>query len=94
MEYELELNKVLEEIEKTKAKRILIQLPDGLKRKAKEIYKALKRPDLEIFLWFGTCYGACDVPIEAIGRAKIDLIIQYGHQEGDGVAKWSLKDYD
>ena len=77
--YNLELDKVLNEIEKSKAKKILVQLPDGLKPRAKEIKEYLeKNTASEILIWAGSCFGACDVPSEA-KNLGVDLIIQFGH---------------
>jgi diphthamide biosynthesis enzyme Dph1/Dph2-like protein len=42
MEIDLQLDRVLDEIRRTKAKTVLIQLPDGLKPKAGEIADALQ----------------------------------------------------
>ena len=42
MEYELELERACEEIKKAKAKRVCVQLPDGLKPQAEKIAKELK----------------------------------------------------
>ena len=79
MDYDLELDKAVKEIKKKKAKRVCIQLPDGLKPKAKEIQEHLaKKTDAEILIWMGSCYGACDVPLE-IKRLGVDLLIQWGH---------------
>lgn len=75
MSYDLELEKAKELIKKHKPKITLIQLPDGLKPRAKEIQKALEK-ETEIIIWCGTCYGACDIP-----KAKVDLIIQWGHSK-------------
>ena len=81
MEYELELDKAAEEIKKQKAKRVCIQLPDGLKPKAKEIADALKeKTDAEILIWLGSCFGACDIP-KQVEDLKVDLLIQWGHSE-------------
>ena len=78
-EYDLELSKAAEEIKKQKAKTVVIQLPDGLKPKAKEIQKELeKKTGATILIWGGSCYGACDpAPVEKIA----DLLIQFGHSE-------------
>ena len=76
--YNLELDKAIEEIRSEKAKTVVIQLPDGLKPKAKEIVKTLKqKTDAEILLWGGSCFGACDTP----NSIKADLLIQFGHSE-------------
>jgi len=48
--YNLELDKAVEKINKENAKTVLIQLPDGLKPKAKEIQLHLKeKTKAEIF---------------------------------------------
>ena len=81
MEYNLELEKAITEIKKQKAKKICIQLPDGLKPKAKEIAdKIEKETNANVFIWLGSCFGACDVP-EHIEKLGIDLLIQWGHSK-------------
>lgn len=81
MEYDLELEKACEEIKKIKAKRVCVQLPDGLKPKAKKITDELKeKTDAEIIIWLGSCYGACDIP-KQVKDLKVDLLIQWGHSE-------------
>ena len=78
MKYNLELNKAVKQIKKSKAKRVLIQLPDGLKPKATDIVNYLqKHTKANIFIWLSTCYGACDYPI----LKDIDLLIQWGHSK-------------
>jgi 2-(3-amino-3-carboxypropyl)histidine synthase len=96
--YELELEKIISEIKKIKAKLVLLQFPDGLKPYATIIVDYLsektrsqasrssaKMPNetkTEFLIWFGSCYGACDVPI--LGKEfenKIDLVVQFGHNE-------------
>lgn len=78
MEYELELERVVKEIKKSKAKRVCVQLPDGLKVKATEIVDYLEEnTSAEIYIWLGSCFGACDYPEELKG--KVDLLIQWGH---------------
>ena len=78
--YDLELSKAIEEIKKSKAKLVCIQLPEGLKPKAKEIQQYIeKNTNASVTIWLGSCYGACDIPkVEKLG---IDLLIQWGHSE-------------
>jgi 2-(3-amino-3-carboxypropyl)histidine synthase len=81
--YNLELDKVLSEIKKTKAKLVLLQFPDGLKPYATAIVDELrKKTKAEFLIWLGSCFGACDTPVglEKI-KPSIDLIIQFGHNE-------------
>ena len=81
--YELELDRVLKEIKKDKAKLVLLQFPDGLKPYATAIVDLLReKTGAEFLIWFGSCYGACDMPV--LGKElekKIDLIVQFGHNE-------------
>ena len=77
--YKLELDNLIEEIKKRKAKRVLVQLPDGLKHKADFVVeKVEKETSADIFIWFGSCYGACDIPL-GLDILKIDMIVQWGH---------------
>ncbi|MEM4240090.1 MAG: diphthamide synthesis protein [Candidatus Woesearchaeota archaeon] len=79
MEYDLELEKVANEIRKSKAKTVCIQLPDGLKPEAGVIAKELeKKTGAIIMIWAGSCYGACDVPI-SVENLGVDLLVQWGH---------------
>jgi 2-(3-amino-3-carboxypropyl)histidine synthase len=81
--YNLELEKIISEIKKAKAKLILLQFPDGLKPYATAVVDYLeKKTNAGFLIWFGSCYGACDTPvgIEKL-KPKIDLTIQFGHNE-------------
>jgi len=78
MQYNLELDKAVNEIKAANAKKVLIQLPDGLKPKAKEIINHLKQnTEAEFSIFLGTCFGACDT----IETKDFDLVIQFGHTE-------------
>jgi len=86
IEYNLELERVANTIKKQKAKRVLIQLPDGLKQYATQIVDELKNKfkiKSDIFIWLDSCYGACDIPIAESEKLKIDLIVQFGHSAWD-----------
>ena len=78
MEYDLELDKAIEKINKTKAKIVCIQLPDGLKPEAKNIQEQIEgNTKAKVIIWFCSCFGACDVP----HIKEADLLIQWGHSE-------------
>jgi diphthamide biosynthesis enzyme Dph1/Dph2-like protein len=63
MDYDLELDRAADAIIKDNAKNVCIQLPDGLKPRAKEIVDFLEsKTDAKIFIWSGSCFGACDTP--------------------------------
>ena len=79
--YDLELSRAVEEIKKANAKLVCIQLPDGLKPKAKEIQQYLeKNTNASIVIWLGSCWGGCDVPV-SVQKLGVDLLIQWGHSE-------------
>jgi len=74
--YDLELIRVVKEIKNNKAKKVCIQLPDGLKNKALEIVNFIeKNTNAKCLIWMGTCYGACEIP----NLKDIDLLVQFGH---------------
>lgn len=75
--YELELDKAVAQIKKSKAKTVVIQLPDGMKPYSTEIVDYLQsKTKADIRIWLGTCFGACDTP-----RTDADLVIQFGHSK-------------
>jgi 2-(3-amino-3-carboxypropyl)histidine synthase len=79
MEYDFELKKIEKEIQKTKAKNVLLQLPDGLKPHAIEIVDYLeKNTKANIIIWLDSCFGACDLPL---GLKNIDLLVHFGHSK-------------
>ncbi|MBI4143819.1 diphthamide synthesis protein [Candidatus Woesearchaeota archaeon] len=81
MEYDLELENVANQIKKENAKLVCIQLPDGLKPKAEEIANYLEeKTGCQVLIWLGSCYGACDLPLE-VERMGVELLIQWGHSE-------------
>lgn len=80
-DYDLELDSVIREIKKMKAKMVCIQLPDGLKNKAIEIVNILEeKTSAKVLIWMGTCFGACDLP-QGLEKLGVDLLIQWGHSE-------------
>lgn len=82
-DYDLELERMIAEIRKAKAKTVLIQLPDGLKPRAKEIKEFIDGrmgKEVRLIFWSGSCFGACDTPLEA-EKLGVDLMIQFGHSE-------------
>lgn len=79
--YDLELDAVEAKIKAENAKTVCIQLPDGLKPYAKKITDELiKRTGATVIIWLGSCWGACDVPLE-VNRLGVDILVQWGHSE-------------
>jgi len=77
--YDIEINKIINNIKKEKSKRVLLQFPEGLKPYSQEIASFIEsKTGCNCFIWLDSCYGACDIPLE-VERLGIDLIIQFGH---------------
>ena len=79
--YDLELERVISNIKKNKAKLVLLQFPGGLKPYATAVVDYLEeKTSAEFLIWMESCFGACDTPVglEKI-RPKIDMLIQFGH---------------
>jgi diphthamide biosynthesis enzyme Dph1/Dph2-like protein len=43
-----------------------------------------ERSNAKCIIWLGSCFGACDVPLE-LEKLNVDLLVQFGHSE------WPLK---
>jgi 2-(3-amino-3-carboxypropyl)histidine synthase len=82
MEWDLNLESAKAAIKQYNAKKVLIQLPDGIKPHAKVIVDGLKNEGAELFIWTDSNYGACDLPIEA-RNVGVDLILHFGHEAWD-----------
>lgn len=79
--YDLEIDKIVDNIKKKKAKKVLLQFPDGLKPYSTVISEEIeKRSDCKCFIWLGDCFGGCDFPLD-VSKLGVDLIIQFGHSE-------------
>lgn len=77
--YEIEIDKVVKTIKKEKARKVLLQFPEGMKPYSQVICDEIEsRVKCQCFIWLGSCFGACDVPTE-VERLGVDLIIQFGH---------------
>lgn len=87
--YNLEIERLIDEIARRRARRILIQIPDGLKPRAASLSNIIEsRTSAETFLSSSSCYGACDIALEQAKLLRADLIVHYGHTQftlGDSV---------
>ncbi len=80
MTYDLALEEIITTIQQQGAKRVLIQLPDGLKPEAERIQQVVRErlPEVELFFWGGSAFGACDLPLH-VDRLGFDLLLHLGH---------------
>lgn len=81
--YDLEIDKIVGSIKKKKAKKVLLQFPDGMKPYSTIISEEIEgRTDCQCFIWLGDCFGGCDIPL-GVSEIGVDLIIQFGHSKWD-----------
>lgn len=79
MDYDFELDNAIKVINDEKAKLVLVQCADGLKPYTREIVDKLeKETNAKCMIWAGSCFGACDFPLEA-KHMGVDLVLQFGH---------------
>jgi 2-(3-amino-3-carboxypropyl)histidine synthase len=79
--FDLEEETIKQEILKLGAKRVLIQLPEGLKPEAPHIAKTFEKFGVLPIVSADPCYGACDLAIAEAESLGVDLIIHYGHSK-------------
>ncbi len=79
---EFDLEKAVGAVKKKKAGLVLLQVPEGLKRRAKKIALEIeKKTNAKTITLANPCYGACDIPLCELRRFNADLAIQFGHSK-------------
>ena len=74
-------DQLADEIAAKKPTRVLVQLPEGLKRHGAALAAALKEHGVECVLSNDPCYGACDLKDEDARRLQCDLLVHVGHSK-------------
>lgn len=79
--FDLEETRLEKEVQKRKAKLVLLQLPDGLKPQGPRLAAAVEKAGALAIVSADACYGACDLAVVEAERLGADLIVHYGHSE-------------
>ena len=80
--FDLEEEKLVAEIMGRGARRILLQLQDGLKAEGPGLANLVRaKTGAEVFVSATPAWGACDLSLDAASRLKADLLVHYGHNE-------------
>jgi 2-(3-amino-3-carboxypropyl)histidine synthase len=77
----MEIEEAIKKLKEMNAKRILIQLPEGLKSRSLEISDLLEKEGLEPIISLENTYGACDLRDDEALRFKCDAILHLGHND-------------
>ena len=76
-----ELPKLTQELKKIKPKRVLVQLPEGIKQNAFEIQKEIEKLGIEVIFSGETSWGACSIATFEAEKVNADLLIHFGHAQ-------------
>lgn len=77
--FDFEEERIKQEIVKLGAKRVLLQLPEGLKPEGPLLAKIIEKTGALPIISADPCYGACDLATDEAGRLGVDLIVHFGH---------------
>ena len=74
-DFDFEIDRVAGTVRSMGCRKVLLQFPEGLKRRAPGVASALAgKVDARIIISGEPCFGACDIP-----DTDADLIVHYGH---------------
>lgn len=77
--FDLEEEKLKAEIVKRGAKRVLLQLPEGLKPQGPRLASLVEEAGALAFVAADPCYGACDLAVHEAKILDADLLVHFGH---------------
>ena len=77
----MQADSLVAEIKKTGAKRVMIQVPAGLKIKLAEIIASLKENGIVALASVSPSYGACDLADEEAKQHRCELLVHIGHSK-------------
>lgn len=75
------INKLVRAVVQNGAKKIFLQLPEGLKIRTAEIAEALDKAGVQCIASAEPCYGACDLRDKEAEMLGCDLLVHVGHNK-------------
>ena len=79
--FDFEEERLKQEITKSGAKRVLLQLPEGLKPEGLRLAKIAEEVGALPIISADPCYGACDIAFSEAEGLGADLIVHFGHSK-------------
>jgi 2-(3-amino-3-carboxypropyl)histidine synthase len=68
-------------LKQREAKKVALQFPEGLKRRAAAVATDLKEAGFDVLVSGDPCYGACDLALDTLAFA--DVLVHFGHAPVD-----------
>ena len=81
MTLNFEKEKLVAELKKRKPKKVLVQLPEGIKQNALEISKTIESLGIEVIFSGETSWGGCSIDLQEAKALQVDLIVHFGHSK-------------
>jgi 2-(3-amino-3-carboxypropyl)histidine synthase len=75
----MDLASTIKRIRQAKSRRVLIQIPEGLKTRVLDIASELERHGIEALISCDPCYGACDLKDMEAKALGCDALVHIGH---------------
>ncbi|UCG95604.1 MAG: diphthamide biosynthesis enzyme Dph2 [archaeon] len=75
------LEELVEKVKARGAKRVLVQLPEGLITRSRELEEKLSGEGIQSYVSLDPCYGACDLRDCEAKRLECDLLVHVGHSD-------------
>ncbi len=75
------LDEIKRELKNLKGKKVLLQVPEGLKTYAERIIEFMENNGNEVFLYVSPCFGACDIPVDTAKMVGANMIVHLGHNQ-------------
>jgi 2-(3-amino-3-carboxypropyl)histidine synthase len=77
--FDFEEERIKQEIVRLNAKRVLLQMPEGLKPEAPRLAKLVEKTGALPIISADPCYGSCDLAASEAESLGADLILHFGH---------------
>ena len=78
---EKDTNRIITELKKRKTRKVLIQVPEGLKMKVQDFAKTVEKNGIGVFISADPCYGACDIRDYEAKQLGCDVLLHIGHSD-------------
>jgi len=79
LSFDFEEERIKKEIQRLGAKRVLLQMPQGLKPEATKLAQVVEQAGAVAIISSDPCYGACDIALTEAEELGADLVVHFGH---------------